>query len=151
MKRLSQKSHLVLVEKYRANGEVSSSRKGWSITRSRWGLILRVSLCFRSHPRPQVLPPLLHSLFQILSQHPPPVSPSPIPSISCFEAGAILIPTVGQHGSVPLARPPPAAAVREPLPRRTLLRKSSETLGDMENLTSCIQPSCYTAKNLSIK
>lgn len=82
---------------------------------------------------------------------PPLVSPSPIPSISCFEAGAILIPTVGQHGSVPLARPPPAAAVREPLPRRTLLRKSSETLGDMENLTSCIQPSCYTAKNLSIK
>lgn len=142
MKRLSQKSHLVLVEKYRANGEVSSSRKGWSITRSRWGLILRVSLCFRSHPRPQVLPP---SSFPISNPFPNP--PSPIPSISC-KAGALLIPTVGQHGSVPLARPPPAAAVREPLPRRTLLRKSSETLGDMENFMSYIQPSCYSAKNL---
>lgn len=71
MKRLSQKSHLVLVEKYRANGEVSSSRKGWSITRSRWGLILRVSLCFRSHPRPQVLPPFFIPYFKSFPNTPP--------------------------------------------------------------------------------
>lgn len=72
-KRLSRKSHLVLVEKSRANGEVSSSKKGWSITRSRWGLILRVSLCFRSHPRPQVLP---RSSFPISNPFPNPLPDS---------------------------------------------------------------------------
>lgn len=79
MMRLSWKSHLVLVEKHGANSEVSSSRKGWSITRSRWGLILRVSLCFRSHPRPQVLaplppPPPFIPHFKSFPKPPPPIS-----------------------------------------------------------------------------
>lgn len=47
------------------------------LTRSRWSLILRVSLCFRSHPRPQVLassPPI-----PILN--PPP--PFPVKQVQC--------------------------------------------------------------------